>query len=493
VISEPGQVDSWRFSAKKDQQLEVRVIARQVRSPLDPVVAVSRADGGDRAENDDAVGPDSVLRFGAKADGELIVQVRDQRGRGGPEFVYRVEVAPISPTMSLAIERVDSRRPQYLQSVVIPKGNRFATLIRVDRKDVGGPVTIEAPSLPPGVTMSVAPLIPELQHVPVVFEAVADAPLDGGLYEINGRLAREGGDVVGRLVQNIPLVVGQPNDTPYYTTSVDRVAMAVVDAAPFRVQLVQPGAPLLKNGSIELKVLVERAAEFKGAITARMIWNPPGVGSNPTINIPPEAPEGVYVLNAAGDAPAHAYKIAVVAMADVGGGELWVSSQLVDLTVAEPFVNGAIQMAATEQGRPATLLCKIDPVRAFEGKAGVTLMGLPPKVTATPREITAADREMMFDLTAAADAPVGQHGGLFCELVGTEGGQPVRHRFAFNGVLRIDAPKPAVAAAAPAAPAPAEAAPAPAKPLSRLDQLRKEATDKPATSQPTSQPAKEGR
>ncbi|GMU81112.1 MAG: hypothetical protein AMXMBFR47_09830 [Planctomycetota bacterium] len=486
VIGEPGQTDTWRFSARKDQQLEIRVIARRIRSPLDSVITVANAAGEGAASNDDAVGPDSVLRFGAKADGEYVVQIRDQRGRGGPEFVYRLEVAPITPALSLAIERVDSRRAQYLQEIVVPRGNRFAVLIRVDRRDVGGPIAIEAPTLPVGVTLSAFPLIPELQHVPVVFEAAADAPLDGGLYEIRGRLARDGGDLLGRLSQYFPLVVGPPNDTPYYTTAVSRPALAVTDAAPFKVQLVAPAAPLLKNGSIDLKILVERAEGFKGDVTARMLWNPPGVGANPTITIPADKTEASYTLNAAGDAPARTYKIALSAVASVGGGEMWVSSQLVDLTVAEPFVSGTIQMAATEQGKPTTLLCKLEPARPFEGKAGVTLLGLPPKVTATPREITAADREIIFDLTAADDAPAGQHGGLFCELTGTEGGQPVRHRFAFNGVLRIDAPKPAVAAA-PAPGAPAPSAPAPPKPLSRLDQLRKEATEK----QPASQPAPE--
>lgn len=486
VIGEPGQTDTWRFSAQKDQQLEVRVIARRIRSPLDSVITVANSAGEGAASNDDAVGPDSVLRFGAKADGEYVVQIRDQRGRGGPEFVYRLEVAPIVPALSLAIERVDSRRPQYLQEIVVPRGNRFAVLMRVDRRDVGGPITIEAPTLPAGVTLSAFPLIPELQHVPVVFEAAADAPLDGGLYELRGRLAREGGDLLGRLSQSFPLVVGPPNDTPYYTTTVSRPAIAVTEAAPFTIQLAAPAAPLLKNGSIELKVLVERAEGFKGDVTARMLWNPPGVGANPTLAIPADRVEALYTLNAAGDAPARTYKVALSAVATVGGGEMWVSSQLVDLTVAEPFVSGTIQMAATEQGKPTTLLCKLEPARAFEGKAGVTLLGLPPKVTATPREITAADREIIFDLTAAADAPAGQHGGLFCELTAIEGGQPVRHRFAFNGVLRIDAPKPAVAAApAPAAPAPS--APATPKPLSRLDQLRREAAEK----QPTSQPAPE--
>lgn len=492
VISAPGQIDSWRFSARKDQPLEVRVIARRVRSPLDSVLNVASAAGEGLGGNDDAIGPDSVLRFTAKADGEYVAQVRDQRGRGGPLFVYRLEIVPVAASLALALERVDSRRPQYLQEIAVPRGNRYAALIRVDRRDVGGPVTIDAPALPAGMKMIAAPLIPELQQAPVIFEAADDAPLDGGLYEIRARLPRDGGDLVGRLEQTFPLVVGPPNDTAYYTTTVDRAAIAVTDPAPFKVQLVAPGAPLLRNGSIELKVVVDRAADFKGEVHARMLWNPPGVGASPNIKITADATDGLYTLNAAGDAPARTCKIAVAAVATVGGGEMWVSSQLVDLTIAEPFVNGSIQMAATEQGKPTTLLCKLEPVRPFEGKAAITLLGLPPKVTATPREITAADKEVVFDITPAADAPTGRHGGLFCEFLGSENGRPVRHRFAFNGVIRIDAPKPASAAAAPK-PEPNAHTAAPTRPLSRLDQLRKEAAEDATASQPASQPAKGGK
>src|SRR5262249_35669195 len=42
------------------------------------------------AENDDAGGPDSFLRFTAAADGKYQVRIRDANALGGPAYVYRL-------------------------------------------------------------------------------------------------------------------------------------------------------------------------------------------------------------------------------------------------------------------------------------------------------------------------------------------------------------------------------------------------------------------
>ena len=61
----------------------------------------------------------------------------------------------------------------------MPKGNRYATLMRVRREDFGGEVSLAAPQLPKGVTMLNENVAPNLDVVPVVFEAAADAPVGG--------------------------------------------------------------------------------------------------------------------------------------------------------------------------------------------------------------------------------------------------------------------------------------------------------------------------
>ena len=90
----PGDVDHFAFPAKKGQTYDVRVFARQIRSPLDSVLTIAARDGGRVAGNDDSGGPDSYLRFTAPEDGEYVVSVADHLKKGGPDYVYRIEISP---------------------------------------------------------------------------------------------------------------------------------------------------------------------------------------------------------------------------------------------------------------------------------------------------------------------------------------------------------------------------------------------------------------
>jgi hypothetical protein len=83
----------------------------------------------------------------------------------------------------------------------------------------------------------------------------------------------------------------------------------------------------------------------------------------------------------------------------------------------------------------------------FEGTAKVELVGLPPGVTAAPQEITKDSKEVKFPLTVAADARVGHHKQLTCQVTITENGEPVVHLIG-GGELRVDAPLPASPTAA---------------------------------------------
>ena len=75
VINTPGEIDFYRFAAKKGEVLDIHCYARQLRSPLDSVVQVFRIGKNFIAENDDAGGPDSYLRFTAPEDGDYAVNV----------------------------------------------------------------------------------------------------------------------------------------------------------------------------------------------------------------------------------------------------------------------------------------------------------------------------------------------------------------------------------------------------------------------------------
>jgi len=477
VISKPGEVDHFRFAAKKGQTFDVHCYARRLGSPLDSVMTISHFNGGGIIGNDDAVGPDSYFRFTAPEDKEYVLSITDHLGQGGPTYFYRVELTPIQPRLTLSIPKV-ALFSQERQTIDVPRGNRYATLIAASRADFGGELIIGADGLPPGVAVSAENMTANLDVLPVLFEAAPTAAVAGSLAHVTAKCADPAQKVQGGFNQLVELVTGPPGQSVYWKHEVDRAAVTVTEEAPFKINIVEPKVPLVQNGSMNLKVVAERKPGFKAPITLQMLFNPPGVGSASTVAIPEGQNEALYPVNANGGAQVRKWKIAVLGVSTVGNGPVWVSSQLATLEIAEPFVAFSMERAAGEQGKTTDLFCKIQQSTPFAGSAKVKLVGLPPKVTAPDLEITKDTKELAFKLTLDKASPPGQHNNLFCQVSIVQNGETVLHNVG-GTQLRIDVPlppkanAPAPAAQAPAA-KPAEAAKPPEKRLTRLEKLRLE-------------------
>jgi hypothetical protein len=246
--------------------------------------------------------------------------------------------------------------------------------------------------------------------------------------------------------------------------------MAVTEKVPFRLEIIQPKVPLVRSGTMNLKVVVHREAGFDAAIYVQFPFTPPGVGAAGAISIEQGKNEGLYPLNANGDAMVGKWPMLVIGAAEING-QAWVSSQLAELEVAEPYVSFALNRAACDQGQPAQIPCKVTHNAAFEGTAQAQLLGLPPGATADPVEFTKETSDLTFQVKTANETPVGTHKSPFCQVTITQNGEPI---VGTVGGTELQVNAPVVAAAAPAA-APQPAAPTVAaapKPLSRLQQLR---------------------
>jgi len=471
VIEKPGDVDHFRFAVKKGQTLEVECLARRLRSGLDPVVNVLKADGGNLAGNDDSKGPDSVVRFEAAEDGELLVRVKDHLGRGQADFVYRIEIAPPVPRLALSIPRID-RYSQTRQTVFVPRGNRYAVLVNATRTNFDGDLVLDGAGLPPGITMTAPPIKAGQVQVPVVFQAAADAAIGGRLVAFEARQVSEQdpegkAGVRGRFENAADFVLGDPNNAVHYSARVAKLAVAVVDAVPFSIELVPPKAPLLRNGGLDLRVLVKREPGFDKPVTVEFPFRPGGVSAAPSITIPPDKTEAVYLVNADGKAATGSWSVHAIAGGDIGG-TAWVASAPVTLEVAEPFTTATLKRAACEQGQEARIACALSHVRPFEGQAVARLLGLPPETSAPELTFTKDTAELVFPVTTTGKSPPGNHKSVMLELVTPVGGEPTRIN---AGTVELKIMKPA----GPPQPAPPPTAQQAAAPMSRLDQLRQQA------------------
>jgi hypothetical protein len=316
-----------------------------------------------------------------------------------------------------------------------------------------------------------------------LFEAAPDAPLGVSLVDLIGK-KKDDANISGTFSQPLDFVKGQPNNTTYYQSRADKLAVAVVEKIPFSIEVEVPRVPLVRNGTLAVKVIAKRDEGFDKPITLRNLWNPPGLGSQPTINIEKDKTETFYTFNANGGAALQTWHLAIMGESDAGAGQILTSSALFPVTVAEPYLGMKLEMAAVEQGKPGVMIAKLENHKPFEGKATIKLHGLPGKVTSETREITKDTKELQFPLVTANDSPKGQHKNVFAHVAIPDQGGNIPHNIGHGGVIRIDPPPPAPKKPAakptentPEATKVAQNKPAP-KPLSRLEKLRLEAAKK---------------
>lgn len=477
ILDEKSESRWFRFTAKKGQNLDIKVIARALRSPLD--ATLNLLDGTNKYllnNDDDGTSPDSLIKWTCPADGDYILQIRDQLGRTGPDFVFRIEINDRQPLIAASLpvaERNDSQKGKFF---AIPQGDRHAAVIQLRRESIRCGFTFAAQSLPPGVRLIVPDAIPEsLNSFPVIFEAAPDAPLGSTLQSFT-ITATGDKPLTAPLIDTIHLIEVN-NEGTYHTIQSDRIPTAVTSPLPFTIAVDAPPTAIVHNGKLMLKLRATRIGDFKGNITARIPWFPAGISGPVNIEIPPDKAEVEYELNASADAATGSWQICVIAESDTPQGRRAATSGFVPLTVAEPYLAITLDLAAGQIGLPSAILAKIETLREFTGQATAELQALPHGVTSTLVTFTKDQTEITFPLTISGEAKPGKTTSLFCKVIVPESGGSIMHQTAHGGTLRIDAaPKTEAIPPPPATPNPvAAAAPAPAateKPLSRLEQLR---------------------
>jgi len=441
-----NDVDWFRVTAPKGTKWHVRGWGRRIGSPIDLVLNAHRDD--DKREritgNDDAEGPDSVLQLTVPEEGSFLVRVGDHQKRGGPEFVYWVEVEAAKPEVHVSVPVARSNTQERLVTVV-PRGNRSATLFNTARADFGGPVRVSLDGLPAGVTATLPDAAGNAPATLAVLEAAAEAEPTIALAGVRVAAADDGRSL-GGLQQKTDLVFGQPNNAVYRVARTDRLPVAVVEEAPIRVEVEEPAVPIVRRGSLELKVSVERLGGFEGKVRLLFPFRPPGIGAAASVEIPADQTEGVYLLNANPDAPLGEWQVAVTALAQPkensrGDGEMLVASRLVTLRVAEPVVELTAEPTSVEQGQETRIVWKMQKPADFPGAAKARLLGLPAKTEAPELELAATAEELAFPVKVAADAPAGSHKNVFCEIRVPQGDAWVMHATP-PMQLRIDKPLP---------------------------------------------------
>ena len=138
VIAKPGEVDYFRFTAKKGQTFDVHCYARRLGSPLDSVMTLGvrrrrRARRQRRRRRPGQLFP--LHRPGRQ--GIRPQRHRPSRARAGRRTSTASSSRRSQPKAVVSIPKV-AQYSQERQTIAVPRGNRMATLVNVARGDFGG-------------------------------------------------------------------------------------------------------------------------------------------------------------------------------------------------------------------------------------------------------------------------------------------------------------------------------------------------------------------
>ncbi len=438
VVSSAGDIDHYRIEARKGQTLDIRVRARELRSPLDSVLRVFDAKGKRLAGNDDDRGkPDSYVRFKPPADGEYVLEVEDRLNRGGPAMGYVLDVAE---PKAVAEIKLDERRRYNATVIEVPQGGRTTAIFTVTRRDFGGELGTFFDGLPTGVTAECFPLAGNFNRVPVVFSASEDAEPAARLANVSVQWTdkEKAYPVESRFRQQTWLVRGR-NNVEVWSHYADRVPVAVTKRLPFSIQLEAPKAPLCRGGSMNLKLTAQRDEGFDQAIRIYTLYHSPGLSSNRSRSITKGKSEATIPVTANGKARTGEWPMVVVGETNLNG-RVYTSTQFVPLVIAEPYFDMSVPTLTAYQGKPAEWTVKLSPRTPFEGAAKLELVGLPHGVTAEPVEVEAGAGSAAFAIRIEGGAKLGRHRGIGCRATLQVDGEPVVFRQAY-AELRIDPPR----------------------------------------------------
>jgi hypothetical protein len=441
IVAAPGDRDRIPFVAERGETWNIRVWAAQIASPLDSVVTLFGPTGEVRAENDDHVRHDSGLQFTASESGEYAIEIGDHLNRGGPHFAYVLEVAPVTPAITLNFAGLQpALRPQSLPSATVPQGNRAALLAVVRRSRFAGPVTIEAEGLPPGVRMHCEPIDADRHVGLVLLEADEQARLGGALvsWRAVGHDRATGQKVVGTLRQEVGLTYGEPRQTVYHSVPCTQIPIVVAEAAPFRLLVESPPAPVVQDGRCDLVVRVERESGFELPISLTIPALPPWIEApEEKVTVAAGESEVVLPLYAHSEAePGRSWQLAVAGTCEGGAALLSVASSPFTLAVGKPLATAEIQPAAGALGQPVAMRCTLQWQQPFAGRGTATLRGLPRDCTATTIHFTGAPNAIEIPLQIGAETPPANHNSLYVELNLEQQG-PMVHYVARGGAIEV--------------------------------------------------------
>ena len=261
------------FEARKGEALVFEVRARRYGSPVDSVLRILDDKGKELARNDDADFPgvadnkDSRIFHNFAEDGRYQVELRNLVRVTGEDFPYQLLVYPPLPHANVMLSSdqlyVDADGEGSI-AIIVERLFGFDGAVELSVNGLPEGVTAEKTVVPPGATKAKIPL--RARNVkPGTYGAVQVA---GKSVELPAwrSVKIAGGDGEGRTF-----------------VRVDSAVLAVTERPRFVLEAEVTRANLVRGGTVEIPVQIERASDFAADIEFQVDGLPPGVTADPVI------------------------------------------------------------------------------------------------------------------------------------------------------------------------------------------------------------------
>lgn len=281
----PRDRDYFKLSGKKGDKLRIAGRTRSLGSPTDLYLQLYDATGTKLlAETDDSGTDEGVLNATLDAAGDYLLAVEDLIGRGGPEFVYRLEVSPSKPGFTAAIDQ---------EKFDVPYGGLATTKVTVVRSGYDGDIKFRVEG-PPGIEVDGA--VASGKTDGVVLLAVPPEYASGSL--LNVRLIGEGADGVTAEVGSAAAQQKALGGTKLPPSLKEAIVLGVTAPSDAQFTLSSPTTAPKWNadGSQgELTVALERKKGFADVVKLQTYGLPTGYTAG-SVSIAKDKKEGTIVI-----------------------------------------------------------------------------------------------------------------------------------------------------------------------------------------------------
>ncbi|HET6882389.1 MAG TPA: PPC domain-containing protein, partial [Pirellulales bacterium] len=438
-IDRPGDRDLYRFHAAAGTKITLRVAAQQLGSPVDAVVTISDATGKELLSLDDRQPTpreapivrvietppvdDPLGEFTATVEGDYLVAVEDRFGNGGPEYGYRLDLAPAESDFDLMVQPADvsaarSQQPQRpggpvqatysgigSGSLSLDRGGAGSFVVRAFRNGYNGPIELSLEGLPEGVHAASASIAGGQNETTVTLTADFAAASTAGMVRVIGLAPAEGAAPERRRLAMQPVVFSALPVNGGLQRSLSEVAVAIgVRGAELAIQASFVGQ-LVPGGKAKVQLAAQRREGYAGKIEVKFA-NLPADLTAPAADIAPEQNDAAVEVVAGADLTPGIHRLVVEATMRVDGKQEPVVALFpLDFEVL-PLATLELKQQQLDLAVGSSAVVEVNVRRNVADPTPIELVlsGLPKGVTAAATNIERGVEHFELKLTAGAGA-----------------------------------------------------------------------------------------